>query len=249
MFYINQNKTLTQLENLVHENMQYMPKSFMKEQEKALELFQKRVFLEEIIEETIKFNRSLNWDNKGDKGLKITTTAEELISVFKLRSDIYTKINYQDEFPDTIEGLNFDSYDKYSAVIYYESHSKMIGTTRVIFDLQSKLPSEDKYSFDNLRTKYKNIAEVSRLVVKHEKKGLNLAFKHLMKGLYLVFNQNKLDMTFSGMKKEHYKFYSKLGGTSIIKELSAYGEVHVPCIIMSWDLSKTSKFFARSFLK
>ncbi len=248
MFYINQNKTLTQLETLVHEKMQHMPKTFIKEQEKALELFQKRIFLEEVIEDSISFNKKINWDNS-IKNIYLTKTAEELLDVFKLRSDIYTDINYQNEFPDTIEGLNFDIFDKNSAIIYYKNNQELIGTNRIIFDSKNKLPSEEKFSFDEIRKRNKKIAEVSRLAVRHKNSGLNLGFKYLMKGLFIVFNNNSLDLTLSGIKKEHFKLYKKLGGVNIVKEMDSYGSLNIPFIIMSWDLSKTSKFFERSFLR
>lgn len=248
MFYVNQNKTLTQLENLVHENMQHLPESFKEEQEKALELFQKRLFLEEVIEETTSFNRKLIWENE-DKNLQLATTAEALFKVFKLRSEIYLKSNYSHEIPDTIEGLNFDLFDKNSAVIYYRIDNEIIATLRVIFDSKDKLPSEEKYSFNPMRKTYGKIAEVSRLVVKHQNSGLNLGFRYMMKGLHTVFNQNDLAMTISGIKKEHFKLYSKLGGVDIIDEIPSYGSINVPFVIMTWDLSKTSKFFQRSFLK
>ena len=70
-----------------------------------------------------------------------------------------------------------------------------------------------------------------------------------MKGLHHVFNNNELDITLSGIKQEHFKFYSKLGGVEIVQKMDSYGSLDIPFIIMSWDLSKTSKFFNKTFLK
>lgn len=253
MTYVNKNMALHRLKELVEQNLNsglsYMPKSFNEEQQLALELFQKRIYLEEIIEEAIAFNKSLLWNVNKNTNLSLTTTAEELINVFKLRSEIYAQSNYSSEIPDKIEGLNFDIFDTKSAIIYYGSSKELIGTTRVIFDSNINLPSEEKYSFDNMRKEHGNIAEVSRLAIKHKSSGLNLGFKYLMKALYHVFNQNNLNMTLFGIKKEHYKLYSKMGGVNIVDELDSYGSINVPFLIMSWDLSKTSKFFNRSFLK
>ena len=252
MTYINKNMALNKLRELVEENFNYkanyLPQSFMTQQKEALELFQKRIFLEEVIEETIAFNKNLSWQCE-DKQLQLTTTAESLVDVYQLRSEIYRSINYQDEFPDTIEGLNFDGYDKHSAIIYYKNGEELMGTIRVIFDTKNKLPSEEKYSFDTMRKKYNQIAEVSRLTVKHKSGGLNIAFRYLMKGLYLVFNHNDVDITLSGIKQEHFKLYSKLGGVDIVEKMDSYGSLDIPFIIMSWDLSKTSKFFNKVFLK
>ena len=156
MVYLNKNVTLNQLKELVQKNInhkiEYMPDAFNNAQKKALELFQKRIFLEEVIDESISFNKKISWDNT-NKNLNLTTTAEELINVFKLRSDVYTSINYQNEFPDTIEGLNFDKYDKYSAIMYYQTNNEITGSIRLIFDTKKFLPSEKKYSFNYLQEK------------------------------------------------------------------------------------------------
>ncbi len=57
MIYINHNRAIEQLENLVNTNLNktqsYLPKSFHKEQQHALELLKKRIHLEETIEDTI----------------------------------------------------------------------------------------------------------------------------------------------------------------------------------------------------
>ena len=142
MAYINKNISLNLLQDIIKDNIlqkeSYLPQSFMIQQKKALEIFQKRVFLENIIDETISFNKKLSW-NSDNKNLALTKTAEELVEVFKLRSDVFTEIGYQDEFPDTIEGLNFDVYDKTSAVIYYKNNKEVSATIRLIFDSENRL--------------------------------------------------------------------------------------------------------------
>ncbi len=40
-----------------------------------------------------------------------------------------------------------------------------------------------------------------------------------MKGAYLLFILNDIDMTFLGIKKEHYKLYERFGGSNIIQDL------------------------------
>lgn len=252
MIYINKNESLIQLRGLVEQNLTndlaYMPKEFNEQQHYALELFKKRIFLEEVIDETITFNKNLVWDNLNDN-LKLTTTAEEMIDVFKLRSDVYTRIGYQSECPDIIEGLNFDKYDKNSAIIYYKNNNEITGTVRFIFDSNNKLPSEEKYSFDEMRKKYKHIGELSRNVVKHKTTGLNQEFKYLMSGIHNVFINNNIDMTLSGIRKDHLRMCSKFGGIDVLKEIDAYGEVDIPFLIIAWDLSKVSNFFKKAFLR
>jgi predicted GNAT family N-acyltransferase len=184
-----------------------------------------------------------------NKNLRLTTTAEELIEVFKLRSDVYTSIDYQNEFPDTIEGLNFDIFDKNSAIIYYKNNNKVTGSIRLIFDSYNKLPSEEKLSFDSFRQQYNVVGEISRNVVYNEGRGLNLEFKYLMCGIYNIFKNNKIDIALSGIKQEHLKLFKKLGGVDIVKEMDSYGSLDVPFYIISYNPSQASKFFKKVFLE
>lgn len=149
---INKNQALQELQQLLVSNfsrtLDYMSNDFNTQQQRMIEIFKSRIFLEEIVEETISFNKKINWDFSL-KNLQIVTNVEELIEVFKLRSDVYRNINYQKEFPDTIEGLNFDIYDKKSAIIFYQNDKNITGTTRLIFDSENKLPTDKIYSFDD----------------------------------------------------------------------------------------------------
>lgn len=137
MFNINKNSSLEQLQVLLTQNvsrgLEYLPQEFKKEQLKAFETFKKRVFLETIIDKTISFNKSLNFETE-QNSLHLALSAEELLNIFKLRSDIYTKLNYNSEFPEIIEGLNFDKYDQNSAIIYTKTDNFISGTCRLIFD-------------------------------------------------------------------------------------------------------------------
>ena len=252
MAYINKNISLNLLQDIIKDNIlqkeTYLPQSFMIQQREALEIFQKRVFLESIIDETISFNKKLSW-NSDNKNLALTKTAEELVEVFKLRSDVFTEIGYQDEFPDTIEGLNFDIYDKTSAVIYYKNNKEVSATIRLIFDSENKLPSEEKESFDDMRAKYNSIGEISRNIVKTRGQGLNLEFKYLMCGIYNVFINNDIDIALSGIRQEHLKLFKKLGGVEIYKELNSYGSLETPCLIISYNPNYASNFFKKVFLE
>jgi len=251
MIYINHNSALKQLKNIVdssfNKTTNYMPESFNTQQSYAFELLKKRILLEEIVEESVAFNKRLNWEET-NKNLKLVNTVEELIEVFKIRSDVYTDIGYQDEFPDTIEGLNFDKFDKNAAILFYTSNSQITGTTRLIFDSNNKLPSESKFSFDNVRNQYPTIGELSRLIVGNETKGLNLEFKYLMQGIHTIFMHNKIDITLLAIIKEHYKLYTKFGGNEIIQEVNDYGKLGHDVYILSWNPSLASNFFKRAFL-
>ncbi|WP_419764703.1 MAG: N-acyl amino acid synthase FeeM domain-containing protein [Arcobacter sp.] len=251
MAYLNKNISLNQLQEFVQQNIQqrldYLPINFYNEQKFALETFQKRIFLESIIDESISFNRSLSW-NQDNKNLRLTTTAEELIDVFKLRSNVFREINYLDEFPDSIEGLNFDIYDKTSAIIYYKNNKEVSGTIRLIFDSENKLPSENKCCFDDMRKQYSCIGEISRNIVKNRGSGLNQEFKYLMCGIYNIFINNNIDIALSGIKKEHLKLFKKLGGVEVFKELNSYGSFETPCLIISYNPNQASSFFKKVFL-
>ena len=251
MINIIKNNSLKELQTIVEQNIQtrlnYMPDSFNEEQQFALELFKKRIFLEQIIDESICFNKKLTFPRE-NKNLHLTTTAENLVKVFRLRSDVYTRINYQNEFPDTVEGLNFDKYDSTAAILFYENNGIVTGTTRLIFDSKNNLPIEDKFSFNKYREKHSVIGELSRLIVHKETKGLSLEFKYLMNGIYHLFNHNDIDITFLAIIKEHYKLYTKFGGSEIIKEINEYGDLEYPVFILSWKPSEVSSFFKRAFL-
>jgi len=251
MSYLNKNLSLNYLKDIVDNNINiktsFLPDEFKKEQIQALEVFKKRVFLEEIIEETISFNKKLLWDNK-NTNTSLVGNAEELIEVFKLRSTVYKEISYQKECPDVISGLNFDIFDKNSAVIFCKNNSTVSGTIRLIFDSKEGLPSEEKYSFFKQRENFGLIAEISRNIVKTRNKGLNLEFKYLMCGIYNIMKNNNVNLALSGIRSDHLKLFEKLGGVQVEKELDSYGNVNIPFFIISYNPNEASKFFKRIFL-
>ncbi|MGB0990435.1 N-acyl amino acid synthase FeeM domain-containing protein [Halarcobacter sp.] len=252
MSHLNKNISINFLQEFVTHNinsqLDYLPEKFNEEQRYALEVFKKRVFLEETIEETISFNRSLNWDNKYSN-TNLALSAEELIEVFKLRSSVYHEISYQKECPDEIDGLNFDTFDKNSAVIYCKNNNEISGTIRLIFDSKKGLPSEEKCSFTKQREEFNLIGEISRNIVKNRNKGLNQEFKYLMCGIYNIFINNNIDLALSGIRADHLKLFEKLGGVKVEKELDAYGNVDIPFLIISYNPSLASRFFKKVFLK
>jgi hypothetical protein len=250
MIYLNKNTTLDSLEEIVTHNIEqtvdYMPDTFNEQQRYALELFKQRIHLEKTIDETIAFNKKLVFTLE-NKNLSLTTTAEELVDVFKLRSDVYHSINYQDEFPDTIEGLNFDSFDNHAGILYYKHNGQLTGTIKVIFDTNQNLPSEEKYSFDYLRND-NTIVELSRFIIKNNDKGLNQEFKYLTQASYNLFKNNNINRVVSSIKQDHFKLYSKFGGMTVETELPGYGLIDIPFIVVSWNPDDASPFFKKAFL-
>jgi len=166
-----------------------------------------------------------------------------------LRSEVYREINYDNEFPDMIEGLNFDEYDENSAILYTKVNGVVTGTCRVIFDSNKKLPIDSHFSLDYLRLEHKNIAEISRLTIKHSSLGLNQEFRWLTRGVYLIIIKNSINKTVSALKGTHFKLYSKFGGLKIEKKFDTYGELLNLSIITLWDVSQISNFFKKVFLK
>jgi len=179
----------------------------------------------------------------------LATTVKEFIEIFKLRSEIYTQIGYDNEFPDYINGLNFDKFDENSALLYTKIDNEITGTCRVIFDSNKKLPIDKYYSINHLREKYFKIAESSRLVVKHQKAGLNQEFKLLMNGLYSIGINNYTYHIVSVIKDEHFRFYQKFGGFKLEYKFNNYGKMSVPIIMVSWSVLEISNFFKKAFLK
>ena len=68
-----------------------------------------------------------------------------------------------------------------------------------------------------------------------------------MQGIYTLFTYNDLDITVLAIIKEHYKLYTKFGGSEIIKELNNYGKVGHEMYLLTWDPSQASKFFKKAF--
>ncbi len=202
-----------------------------------------------IATNALSFNKKLSLENCNNN-IFFTTTLDELLEVYKLRSKVYAKLQYSNEFPDLIGGLNFDAYDEHSAIIYTKKNGKMSGTCRLIFDHnEHKLPIDKHYSLEYLRQEGKRLAELSRLVIEHENKSLNQKFKLLTQGVYCTMINNDITDTVSVMSEEHYKWYDKFGGFSIEERFESYGNIGKPFIITSWDAAKISDFFKRVFLK
>ena len=235
MVYINKNEAFTRLNNIFNNK------------QAGFEYLRNTLIFERMLDEVITFNRKINWESNS-ANLKLVTTAEEFIKICNLRSEIYGNLGYQKEFSDFLPNMNFDFYDLNSAIIYNLTNSEITATCRLIFDSDKKLPIEEKLDLSSIRSKFQNIAEVSRLMVKKEQKGLNLDFKYLTLGIYNIITNNNLDASISVILKEHFRLYGKFGGFNIEKELESYGNLNAPFIITSWNPYEVSDFFRKAFL-
>jgi predicted GNAT family N-acyltransferase len=235
MININKNETVKKFMSLFNK-------------EKNFTCFEKAFVFEKFIEEVLQFNRHVNWD-PSFKNIHLVSTAEELVKVYQLRSQIYGDMGYQDEFPDYLPNMNFDFYDENAAIIYTKANNEINATCRLIFDSEKQLPLEKKLNLSDLRDKLSKVSEISRLMVKKKSEGLNLDFKYLMAGMYMLKVQNNLDASISIVAQDHFKLYGKLGGFTIERDLPSYGHLDKPFVIISWDLSEISRFFQKAFLK
>ena len=235
MLYINKNEVFKKLNNIFNNK------------EVGFEYLRNTLIFEKVLDEVITFNRKINWESNS-VNLKLVTTAEEFIKICNLRSEIYGNLGYQKEFPDSLPNMNFDFYDINSAIIYNLTNNEITATCRLIFDSDKKLPIEEKLDLSSIRNKFQNIAEVSRLMVKKEQKGLSLDFKYLTLGIYNIITNNNLDASISVILKEHFRLYGKFGGFNIEKELESYGNLDASFIITSWNPYEVSNFFRKAFL-
>jgi N-acyl-L-homoserine lactone synthetase len=204
-------------------------------------------YMESVIRQALAFNRKVNWPYN-EKQMSPVRNRMELLEIFRLRSKIYRGLNYQNEFPDPVEGYNFDGYDTHAAIFYTHYNGKITGTCRIIFDTEGRLPIDENYSLDHLRQKHGRIAELSRFIIDNDVTGLSPEFKLLIKGMYGIVEHNDIDLAVSVIAKEHYKFYNKVGGFQKEALLPTYGHLKRPYMITTWDTSKISSFFKRAFL-
>jgi N-acyl-L-homoserine lactone synthetase len=180
--------------------------------------------------------------------LQLVSNAEDLLEVYRLRSEIYEDIGFKNECIDPIEGLNFDNFDHKSAILHYKTNNTITGTTRVILDSHMKLPTDEKFSFDEYRKNYKQLAELSRAGIRSKSDGLSTEFKYLTSGVYNICQNNGIDFIVSGMKYEHYKLYKKFGGVELAHELGNYGKIEGNFFITTWNPKEITPFFKKIFL-
>jgi len=235
MIYINKNETVKKLEALY-------------KQQNSFENFDKTFLFEKFFDIILSFNKKINFESNYSN-LKKVDNAEELVKIFQLRSEIYGKLGYQNEFPDYLPNMNFDFYDENSAIIYSQDNNEITSTCRLIFDSTKRLPIEEKLDLSDIRYKFPKMAEISRLMVKKDSKGLCLDFKYLMAGMYYLKVQNGLDASANVFLKDHFKLYEKLGGFTIERELDSYGHLNKAFVISSWNPGNVSSFFKKAFLK
>jgi hypothetical protein len=157
-------------------------------------------------------------------------------------------MGYTSEFPEIIEGLDFDEYDEHSAIVYSKRGGVITGTFRLIFDLSDKkLPIDKRFSLDYLRNSNRNLVEASRVIIR-DIKGLQLEFKLLIIDSYKILSSYNLDAVFV-ITEEHLKLYISFGGLSVEKKFQSYGAINKEFIITLWDTSEISPFFKRAFLR
>jgi len=202
--------------------------------------------LAKVMYQTLLFNRALSW--RENAYVFLPKSPQELIEIYKLRKIVYEQMGYGKELPSNIDGLDFDSFDIHSAILYTKNNDIITSTCRVIFDSELRLPIDKMHSFDNRRKQGKQIAELSRLAKINSDGGLSREFKYLVVGAYHTMIDNDMDILVSAMIPKHYKLYKNFGGFDIEKELDGYGSLDVPFVVTSWEVSMASDSFKRIFL-
>ena len=203
--------------------------------------------LSKIIKKSIEFNQKL-YDIGTLDGVSLATTVEDLMEVFMLRSEVYREMNYSSEFPEIIEGLDFDEYDEHSAIVYSRKGHTITGTFRLIFDSSDKkLPIDKRFSLDYLRNSNRNLVEASRVIIR-DIKGLQPEFKLLIIDAYKILTSYNLDAIFV-IVEDHLKLYINFGGLTVEKKFHTYGTLNKEFIITLWKTSEISPFFKRAFLQ
>jgi hypothetical protein len=200
----------------------------------------------EIMYRTLMFSRAIVW--RDNPHVFLAQTPRELINIYRLRYDVYLQMGYAGELPNEVDGLDFDGFDEYSAILYTKNASGITSTCRVIFDSNLGLPVEQYHSFDAKRKEKKRIAELSRLAKLDADRGLGREFQYLVRGAYYTIVDNDMDTLVSAMIPEHFKFYQNFGGFAIEGEIEHYGGLGIPFVVTAWDVAKISRVFRRIFL-
>ena len=232
---------------LIEDNIGLQVKSLLKKHSVTAQSSQID-FVSKIIKNTIEFNQKL-YGLGTLNGVSLATTVEDLIEIFMLRSEVYKEMNYDSEFPEVINGLNFDEYDQHSAIIYSKKEI-ITGTSRLIFDSSDKkLPIDEKFSLDYLRNNGRNLAEASRVIIRNPK-GLKQEFKLMTIDAYRILAAYQMDAV-SVMTEEHLELYNKFGGITIEKSFKGYVKIDINKVflITLWNTSEISPFFKRIFLR
>jgi N-acyl-L-homoserine lactone synthetase len=169
----------------------------------------------------------------------------------RLRSQVYTPLGYNVQFPERIEGLNFDDYDSNALSLMIKHRKKLVGSFRIVLDSPIGIPSEKMYDFNSVRRKYR-IAELSRLVVDEEhrsgsKEQGSKAFNELFSAAYRFGDKIGVDRYVMVMKAAHESRFLEFGGIEKIGE-TMYGNLDQDSSILLWDFNNVSEHFVDNVL-
>jgi len=256
MTYINFNsakKEIEMLSNFNNDVLNYLTKKEKRKINQANNLILNSLELEEILNKNLELNQKIKTKFRNSQ-TKVPQSMEEIINIFKLRSEVFKKIGYNSEFKEKFKGLNYDIFDKNSINIYIQNENKkIIGTSRIILDSKKGLQSENKfdknYGFMKYRKKSKNkiISEISRTTIRPENRGTPI-FKYLFQAKYDLVEELNIGNYLSCLPKEMYeRLYSKFG-VEVIKEIPKYGNIQKESVILSWPTTNFSKFFKKVIL-
>lgn len=211
----------------------------------------KKKKLDSIIADVQNCFNNLRLPEYFDYGLKFAITPEEILEVMKLRSKIYTSLGYNKQFPEEINGLNYDDFDRHSLILISRNKNNIVGSLRIVFDSLIGLPSEKMISINNWK-KNLNFAELSRLVVdpnfrSGDKENGSLAFNQLFAGTYWTSHLTDLDRYLMVMKDKHAQRYLEFGGVTNLGS-TKYGNLDQDSQILLWNPSLVGDEFSEKIL-
>ena len=170
------------------------------------------------------------------KNLEISTTNFELQKIWQLRTIEYNK--HYSEFSCNDD----DNYDENALIIYSkDKHGQIISTGRIVFDSTLGLPADDivKGKIDNLRAQGLNIAEISKLAISEQAKGMLAEY---IQTFYHVAIQQEIEVLIFICKRKSSSIYKRLVGAKVlVKDIQySYGTGHA-FSLLEWRI-KESKY-------
>ena len=211
--------------------------------------------LESVIEGCVAFRDKINIESVLSNGVEVVSNEDDLIKIMRLRSQVFTPMGYNRQFPERIVGLNFDDYDRYSIILMTKRDGEITATSRLILDSELGLQSEKIDDFATIIARLKDenerqgytVAEGSRTAILPEYRA-SVEFKKIVAASYLAARALNVGDVMSSMPTEMFqRLYTKVGMEEVGR-VNNYGELQQSSVLLSWPMEKVTPFFKRAFL-
>jgi N-acyl-L-homoserine lactone synthetase len=185
-----------------------------------------------ILAESVKFNRKIDWKNK-NRGLVLGHEVSDVLDYFVIRAEIYKKMGYNKEFKPIIPNIECDNYDNNSIFILRKKKDEVIGGLRIIKNTGLGFPTTEKLGWENLGLNPSDkIGESSRLVVKENYKGkdnisqFSTREELYINGLLKIFKLIDIDKVIGTVPENVYPWYkNNFQNVEQLLKVSNYGEI------------------------